>query len=280
MKLFKKNNKLYLRFKGKCYTRKEIDFNWLINRVGLHDFILNSINEWDECDFPSFDSLDPPLGNQEIWAAGVTYMRSREARMHEAKDSGGDRFYDMVYYADRPELFYKGNHYRCAGHNQIVHIRDDSYWNVPEPELTLFISSLKTIEGYTIGNDMSSRSIEGENPLYLPQAKVYNRSSSLGPCLYIPKEPISPDTLIKIKIIRNQNNILYQDQVSISKMKRKPMELADYLFRNQSFDDGVFLMTGTCLVPDEDFTLSKSDKIEISIENIGTLVNFVTQKSD
>ncbi|MCY4161560.1 MAG: fumarylacetoacetate hydrolase family protein [Flavobacteriaceae bacterium] len=274
MKLYKINHTCYLEINGKCFQYQNINFDELINRVGLHQYLLNQLHQWHPCPLPDFDTIGPPLNSQEIWAAGVTYMRSRTARMDESKDSGGSQFYDMVYYADRPELFYKGNFRRCVGHNQPISIRKDSTWNVPEPELTLFVSSSKTIEAYTVGNDVSSRSIEGQNPLYLPQAKVYNRSSSLGPCLYIPKAPISLKTVIKIKITR-QEHIVYQDQIAISKMKRKLEELVDYLFRDQSFPDGVFLMTGTCLVPDEKFTLHKDDQVDITIDGIGTLTNFV-----
>lgn len=275
MKLYKRGNDCYLEIENKCFKTQNINFDELINRVGLYRYLIDQSQKWSPCEFPAFDTIDPPLNNQEIWAAGVTYMRSRTARMDESKDSGGSIFYDMVYYADRPELFFKGNLHRCVGHYESISIRRDSTWNVPEPELTLFVSSSKTIEAYTIGNDVSSRSIEGQNPLYLPQAKVYNRSSSLGPCLYIPKSSISLETIIKIKITRH-NHIVYQDQISISKMKRKPMELVDYLFRDHAFPNGVFLMTGTCLVPDESFTLKMDDRVDISIDGIGTLTNFVT----
>ncbi|MCY3998805.1 MAG: fumarylacetoacetate hydrolase family protein [Flavobacteriaceae bacterium] len=275
MKLYKSNHHLYLAIDNHWFKTQDIHFDKLINRKELHQYLMDQSKNWIPCPTPDFKHIDPPLNQQEIWAAGVTYMRSRTARMDESKDSGGSKFYDMVYYADRPELFYKGNRRRCVGHNQSIAIRKDSTWNVPEPELTLFVSSSKTIEGYTIGNDVSSRSIEGLNPLYLPQAKVYDRSSSLGPCLYIPDSPISPETMIKIKISR-KNQIVYQEQISISKMKRDLFELVDYLFRDQRFPNGVFLMTGTCLVPDENFTLKINDQVDISIDGIGTLTNMVS----
>src|SRR5436190_7008931 len=164
-----------------------------------------------------------PIGNQEVWAAGVTYFRSREARMEEAKDAGGGDFYARVYDADRPELFFKATAHRTVGHGDVVRIRKDSKWNVPEPELTLFISSQGTIEGYTIGNDMSSRDIEGENPLYLPQAKSYNGSAAIGPCLYVPGSPIHPDTIIHLEILRKAEKIFSGD-VAINRMKRKHRE--------------------------------------------------------
>jgi 2-dehydro-3-deoxy-D-arabinonate dehydratase len=218
--------------------------------------------------------LLPPIGAQEIWAAGVTYYRSRVARMEESEVAGGATFYDMVYEAERPELFFKSTPARAVGHGQQVHIRKDSTWDVPEPELTLFINSYGHIQGYTIGNDMSSRSIEGENPLYLPQAKVYEKSAAIGPCLYVPENPLPPETEIHMQILRN-NEVQYKDAVPISQMKRSHQELAGYLFRECDFPDGCYLMTGTCLVPDNSFTLQENDVVEITIPPIGTLVNYV-----
>ena len=219
-----------------------------------------------------------PIGSQEVWAAGVTYLRSKEARMDESRESGGATFYDKVYDAERPELFFKANPTRVAGHLETVNIRRDSTWNVPEPELALFISSTGSIEGYTIGNDMSSRSIEGENPLYLPQEKTYDRSAALGPCLYVPEEPISPSTEISLEIDRD-GKIIYKDSVAISKMKRKHTELTSFLFREMDFPHGCYLMTGTCLVPSGDFTLHVDDTVSITIDGIGTLINKVGQRN-
>src|SRR5271170_1247113 len=172
------------------YFGIEKDWDELINRENLYDFLKNAMADANLLPAEvakkllEEDTL-PPIGSQEVWAAGVTYMRSRNARMEESKESGGANFYDKVYAAERPELFFKSFPHRVAGHNQEVYIRKDSSWNVPEPELTLFINSSGKIQGYTIGNDMSSRSIEGENPLYLPQAKMYDRSAALGPCLFV-----------------------------------------------------------------------------------------------
>ena len=218
-----------------------------------------------------------PIGSQEVWAAGVTYLRSRDARMEESKESGGATFYDKVYEAERPELFFKSLPHRVAGHFGDVHIRRDSTWNVPEPELTLFISSGGNIEAYTIGNDMSSRSIEGENPLYLPQAKTYERSAALGPCLYIPENPIDPGTTISMNILRS-NQPVFEGAIQLSMMKRSLPELAEFLFRETDFPSGCFLMTGTCLVPDNDFTLLENDIVNISIDEIGTLSNRIIHK--
>ena len=172
------------------YFGIEKDWDELINRENLYDFLKSEMTDANLLSAEvakkllEEDAL-PPIGSQEVWAAGVTYMRSRNARMEESKESGGANFYDKVYVAERPELFFKSFSHRVAGHNQQVYIRKDSSWNVPEPELTLFINSTGKIQGYTIGNDMSSRSIEGENPLYLPQAKMYDRSAALGPCLFV-----------------------------------------------------------------------------------------------
>ena len=182
----------------------------------------------------------------------------------------------VVRQADRPELFFKSPAYRAVGSGQPVRIRKDSKWNVPEPELTLFICTAGTIEGYTIGNDMSSRDIEGENPLYLPQAKSYDGAAAIGPCLYVPGEPINSDTVISIEILR-KNESVFLGEISINRMKRKHTELVEYLFRETTFPHGTYLMTGTGIVPPDDFSLLTGDEVRISIEGIGTLVNRVLQ---
>ncbi len=219
-------------------------------------------------------TLLPPIQHQEIWAAGVTYLRSRDARMDESKQAGSDSFYDKVYEAERPELFFKATAGRTVGTNDSVRIRNDSTWDVPEPELTLFVTKSGTIAGYTVGNDMSSRSIEGENPLYLPQAKSYDRCAGLGPCLFVPAKPIDPQTLITLIINREQEPV-FSGQIAINQMKRQHQELVDYLFRECSFPHGVFLMTGTGIVPPNSFTLRAGDEILITIDGIGTLRNWV-----
>ncbi len=218
-----------------------------------------------------------PIGSQEVWAAGVTYLRSRDARMEESQKTGGADFYDKVYEAIRPELFFKALPQRVAGPGQKVHIRKDSDWNVPEPELTLYINSNGNIQAYTVGNDMSSRSIEGENPLYLPQAKVYEKSAALGPCLYVPGQEIDPETRIEMSISR-QGVSVFKDGVAISRMRRSHKELAEFLFRESDYPGGVFLMTGTCVVPPNDFTLRVDDRVDISIDGIGHLTNLVSYK--
>jgi len=273
MKIFKTQHTVLILADGKYYATQQ---NWdtLINRTHLHAYLRNEIQKLPNAQAPVETDLLAPIGSQEVWAAGVTYLRSRQARMHESEDSGGATFYDKVYEADRPELFFKSMPHRVVRHGGTVNIRKDSAWNVPEPELTLFISSAGTIEAYTIGNDMSSRSIEGENMLYLPQAKTYERSAAIGPCLYVPEKPIAPDTSITMEIIRG-GKTMYKDQVQINKMKRTHAELAGWLFRELTFPHGCFLMTGTCLVPADDFTLAIGDTVHITIGGIGTLTNHI-----
>lgn len=219
-------------------------------------------------------SLRAPLGSQEVWAAGVTYFRSRTARMEESKDAGGGTFYDKVYHADRPELFFKSTPSRVAAPGTPVRLRSDSKWNVPEPELTLAINAHGRIFGYTIGNDMSSRDIEGENPLYLPQAKVYDRSAALGPCLLVTSTPPAASTVIALEI-RRAGMTVFSGATQIDQIKRTFPELAGFLFRDNVFPHGAYLMTGTGIVPPDDFTLRPGDEVRISIEPIGTLVNLV-----
>jgi 2-dehydro-3-deoxy-D-arabinonate dehydratase len=254
------------------------DWDKLVNHDNLSEHLLqlsNSKEKMNERDVEEFLNtlLLAPIGTQEVWAAGVTYLRSRDARIEEAKDAGGGDFYQKVYEAERPELFFKALPYRVSAHKQDVYIRKDSSWNVPEPELTLFINSQGKIQGYTVGNDMSSRSIEGENPLYLPQAKVYDKSAALGPCLYIANE-LSKETTIRITIARNSKNA-FEGAIQITQIKRSFEELAEYLFRESTFPVGCFLMTGTGIVPPDHFTLQENDQISITIDGIGTLSNKV-----
>ncbi len=215
-----------------------------------------------------------PIVSQEVWAAGVTYYRSRTARMEEARAAGGDDFYDRVYTAERPELFFKATAHRVAGPGAGVRIRRDSRWNVPEPELALVVTSGGKIIGYTIGNDMSSRDIEGENPLYLPQAKVYDRSCALGPCVLVAEEALPASTEIGLKIVRS-GETAFAGTTTLAQLKRTPESLVEFLYRDNSFPRGCFLLTGTGIVPPDDFTLRSGDEIRITIEPIGTLVNAV-----
>ena len=215
-----------------------------------------------------------PVQSQEIWAAGVTYQRSRVARVAESKDAGGGAFYDKVYEAARPELFFKATPHRVAEPGGVVCIRPDSRWNVPEPELVLAFTSRGHLFGYSVGNDMSSRDIEAENPLYLPQAKVYHRSAALGPCLRLSPAPLNPETEIRISI-RRAGTVAFAGSTPISRIKRTFAELGEYLFRSNSFPLGCYLMTGTGIVPPDEFTLMPGDEVAISIDSIGTLVNTV-----
>src|SRR5688572_12866952 len=215
-----------------------------------------------------------PTVHQEIWAAGVTYYRSRDARMEESKGAGGGDFYARVYEAVRPELFYKSSPHRVAGPGTGVRIRKDSKWNVPEPELTLVINRHKKIIGYTIGNDMSSRDIEGENPLYLPQAKSYDQAAGLGPCILLSDDMLPPETEIRI-VISRAGKEMFNGATTLAQLKRKPAELVEFLTREMSFPDGGFLMTGTGIVPPNEFTLLSGDRIAITIVPIGTLENTV-----
>jgi 2-dehydro-3-deoxy-D-arabinonate dehydratase len=219
-------------------------------------------------------ALVAPIASQEVWAAGVTYLRSKSARMAESKDAGGGTFYDRVYDADRPELFFKGNAHRTVGPGGQVRIRTDSKWNVPEPELTLAINATGRIFGFTIGNDMSSRDIEGENPLYLPQAKVYAGSCAIGPCLAITDTLPGPDTEIAIEI-RRTGAAVFGGTTTVGRIKRPLPSLAAWLYREDRFPFGTFLMTGTGVVPDDTFTLLGGDEIRITIASVGTLVNTV-----
>jgi 2-dehydro-3-deoxy-D-arabinonate dehydratase len=217
-------------------------------------------------------ALLAPIGSQEVWAAGVTYLRSRVARVAESKQAGGDTFYDLVYDAPRPELFFKATPHRVVGPGSAVRIRGDSTWNVPEPEFTLVISATGNVVGATIGNDMSSRSIEGENPLYLPQAKVYASCAALGPSVVLTDEPFPSDTEIAMSIARDGETV-FAGSSALDRIKRPFDELVEYLFRDNEFPAGAFLMTGTGIVPEDGFTLACGDVVTITIDGLGTLVN-------
>jgi 2-dehydro-3-deoxy-D-arabinonate dehydratase len=217
--------------------------------------------------------LGAPIQSQEVWAAGVTYLRSRDARMEESKDAGGGTFYDRVYDADRPEIFFKATPHRVFGTGTHLRLRSDSKWNVPEPELALALNTQGKIFGYSIGNDLSSRDIEGENPLYLPQAKVWSHCCGLGPALVV-CDPLKLETGIEIQILRD-GSVAFYGKTSLAQMKRTPSELAEWLWRDNTFPNGCYLLTGTGLVPPNDFTLATGDEVRITIETLGVLVNFI-----
>jgi 2-dehydro-3-deoxy-D-arabinonate dehydratase len=216
-----------------------------------------------------------PLDQQEVWAAGVTYKRSRAARMEESDTAAS--CYDKVYASPRPELFMKATPHRTVGPGEPVRIRQDSEWDVPEPELTLVLNTRAKLVGYTIGNDMSSRDIEGDNPLYLPQAKVYNGCCAIGPCITLPSA-MPPRDEIGIRLeIRREGQVEFQGETNLSQMARSFENLIGWLARDNSFPNGVFLMTGTGIVPDSGFTLEPGDVVNISIDGIGTLSNPVVR---
>ena len=276
MKIYKTNQGVLIENDNKFYlTDKEWD-SFIVDD-DIYDNTLSLISGLDPIENSAAmlkDGLMPPVGRQEIWASGVTYYKSREARIEESKDAGGGDFYDRVYNAERPELFFKSTAIRAVGHKQDVRIRKDSKWNVPEPELTLVITPNAKIIGYTIGNDMSSRDIEGENPLYLPQAKSYDGAAAVGPCIWLSKEPISMAAKIKIEIVRKGNRV-FQGETEVGQMKRKLTDLVHYLYREMSFPFGSLLMTGTGVVPPDSFTLDHGDVVNITIDSIGTLSNTV-----
>ena len=273
MRLYRTSNGAFAEDNGKFYLVSADNWDELLSSSDLHARVRTAVANQAGLNFDHATVLAPVV-SQEVWAAGVTYYRSRNARIDESKDAGGGSFYDRVYAAERPELFFKATGRRVVGTRSAVRIRSDSNWSVPEPELTLLINPSGTIVGYTIGNDMSSRDIEGENPLYLPQAKVYDGSCALGPCVLLSNDPLSKATAIHLHIARH-GNAVFEGSTTLADLKRDPQELASFLFRDNSFPQGVFLMTGTGIVPANDFTLARQDTIRISIDGIGTLENYV-----
>lgn len=277
MKIYKTTAGIAIERDGDVYVSNQQNWDEYINRDNLYDAVLKEtmlLSPVGNEDWLRSQKILAPIGSQEVWAAGVTYLRSKVARMEESEESGGATFYDKVYDAERPELFFKSTAQRVVGTGDYVRIRKDSTWDVPEPELTLVTNSSGNIVGYTIGNDMSSRSIEGENPLYLPQAKVYDKSAAIGPCILVAENVIPPSTVITMKIERN-NKQMFEGDTTIDQMKRSHKELVEFLYREMSFHNGCYLMTGTCVVPGNDFTLESGDVVTITIDGIGTLVNTV-----
>jgi 2-dehydro-3-deoxy-D-arabinonate dehydratase len=258
---------------GQFFAVDRARWDELIARTDLPEWLMENTGTGRTFASPG-DGVEflPPIGNQEVWAAGVTYYRSRSARMEESSDAAD--CYDRVYSAPRPELFFKSAGHRVVGHGQRVRIRGDSTWNVPEPELTLCFAPDGRMVGYTIGNDMSSRDIEGENPLYLPQAKVYDGSCALGPCVVIGSAPPDGSTEISMTILRHGETV-FSDSTRLEQMKRTAAELSEYLFREASFPLGCYLMTGTGIVPPSGFTLASGDEIRITMQPVGTLTNTV-----
>jgi 2-dehydro-3-deoxy-D-arabinonate dehydratase len=274
MKLYKVPNAIVIEHNEKFYSVNE---NWdtFINDENILQKTAALINVLQPVDGAPIKNALAPIGtNQELWACGVTYYRSMVGRQEESKAAGGADFYGKVYEANRPECFFKSTPHRVVGNNDFVRIRKDSTWDVPEPELTLVVTSSGKIIGYTVGNDMSSRSIEGENPLYLPQAKTYDGCAALGPCVYLTDKPLPPATQIQL-VIKRKGTAVFEGSISISQMKRTPEELVSFIYRECSFPQGCLVMTGTGIVPGSNFTLQSGDAISISIDGIGTLVNTV-----
>jgi 2-dehydro-3-deoxy-D-arabinonate dehydratase len=275
MKVYRTGSGAVIEHEGLFHAAPIDDWDEFIN----DDKILEKITSWiangsNKGNSKAPDNIISPMGKQELWACGVTYLRSKIGRQEESKDAGGADFYAKVYEAVRPEVFFKATAHRVVGHGGKVGIRKDSVWDVPEPELTLVVTSSGKIIGYTVGNDMSSRSIEGENPLYLPQAKTYDACAAIGPCIYITDKPLSPNTMINLEILRKGQQV-FKGEIAISQMKRSPEELVSFVYRACSFPHGCMIMTGTGIVPGSDFTLQSGDTIKITIDNIGTLVNDV-----
>jgi 2-dehydro-3-deoxy-D-arabinonate dehydratase len=278
MKVYKTKSGIVIEKENQFYLSKE-DWDSFINDDHLFQKIENIIQQAganENAQQLIEEEIIAPVASQELWACGVTYLRSKIGRQEESKDAGGGDFYARVYEAERPEVFFKSTPQRIAGHRGNVRIRKDSTWDVPEPELTLVVTSSGKIVGYTIGNDMSSRSIEGENPLYLPQAKTYDGCASLGPCIFVTEKPLESNTKIYLEINRNHSTV-FEGNIGISQMKRTPEELVSFVFRECSFPNGCLIMTGTGIVPGNDFTLQPGDEIKISIDGIGTLVNYVSR---
>lgn len=274
MILYRTKDDIFLEQDGRYYLIEGATLDALVAHENLHGYLASALQHLGETDRFDPARLEAPIGQQEVWASGVTYYRSRDARIEESQDAGGGDFYDRVYSAERPELFFKALGYKVAGPDSPVHIRKDATWSVPEPELAVLINPSAQVIGYTIGNDMSSRDIEGANPLYLPQAKVYDRSCALGPGILIRERPLPSTTGIHLEI-RRAGKAEFSASTSLAEMKRSIDVLVEYLFREQSFPYGCVLLTGTGIVPPHSFTLQAGDEIHISIDAIGTLTNTV-----
>jgi 2-dehydro-3-deoxy-D-arabinonate dehydratase len=253
------------------FALPDLSLDTLFQEAAPAEWLAGKLRDAQPCEAPV--EVRAPIQSQEVWAAGVTYLRSRDARIEESKDAGGGTFYDRVYDAERPEIFFKATPHRVFGTGATLRLRSDSKWNVPEPELALAINVDGKIFGYSIGNDLSSRDIEGENPLYLPQAKVWSHCCGLGPALVV-CPPLPRETAIRLSILRN-GSVVFEGATALSQMKRTPAELAEWLWRDNSFPAGCYLLTGTGLVPPNAFTLASGDEVRISIDALGCLVNHI-----
>jgi 2-dehydro-3-deoxy-D-arabinonate dehydratase len=278
IKVYRTEQQVLVQTESNWYSLKSFSWDELFVLQNPHESLVQALEgrgklRLDPAAAPDEEKALVPLDNQEIWAAGVTYYRSRDARMAESEKAGGGSFYDRVYEAERPELFYKGSSRTAVGPGSSVRIREDSRWNVPEPELTLAVNSRGGVFGFTVGNDMSSRDIEGENPLYLPQAKVYDGSAALGPCLLL-AEDLPKETEIRLRIVRSGTEA-FSGVTAIREIKRSFTTLVEFLYRDNSFPHGCYLMTGTGIVPPDTFSLQHGDVIHITIQPVGTLTNTV-----
>ena len=257
-----------------AFVRLAEEWDPLVNRVGLGDHLREAAARGRR--EPGLgEPLLAPVAGQEIWGAGVTYQRSLTARLEESQAPGGASFYDRVYQAERPELFFKCAGWRARGPEAPVRIRRDARWSVPEPELAVCVNARGEVVGYSIGNDLSARDIEAENPLYLPQAKIWDGGCALGPALLVGEEPLPPQTTIALTIVR-AGGVAFQGSTTLARMRRTPEELVAYLYRETSFPAGCILLTGTGIVPPAEFALQVGDEIEIRMPPIGTLKNQVT----
>lgn len=272
MLLYRTDQGLVLVTDGRSLRLTDLSFDELLRDRDPQALLRAHAGKASEADGTTPQVLLAPIGSQEVWAAGVTYYRSRDARMDESRDSGGATFYDRVYDAPRPELFFKSTPQRVVAPGGVVRVRKDSTWSVPEPELVLVINAAGAVVGYTVGNDMSARDIEGENPLYLPQAKVYDGSCSLGPGVLFTSAPLPPTTAIRL-VIRRGGQVAFEGETTSGQIKRGFDELAGWLFRESTFPVGCYLFTGTGIVPPDAFTLASGDEVAISIDGIGTLTN-------
>jgi 2-dehydro-3-deoxy-D-arabinonate dehydratase len=272
VKLYRTAGGAYVNEHGRWSRVRDFSFDRLFREERPQDWLRARL---ESCAEPATaGALPPPLESQEVWAAGVTYLRSREARMEESGREAD--VYERVYDAERPELFFKATPHRVVGQGGEVRIRGDSAWNVPEAELAVAVNRAGRAFGYSIGNDMSSRSIEGENPLYLPQAKIHDGCCALGPCLLLAEAPPPPATEIALRVRRGGRDA-FRGATRLARMHRSPADLVAWLMRDNSFPDGCYLLTGTGIVPQRDFTLAPGDEVAITIGPIGTLTNRVIQ---
>jgi 2-dehydro-3-deoxy-D-arabinonate dehydratase len=274
MLLYRTDHGLVLVTDGRSLRLTDLSFDELLQDGAPVARLRAHAARAQEVDGATPQVLLAPIGSQEVWAAGVTYFRSRDARMDESRESGGATFYDRVYEAPRPEMFFKATPQRVVGPGGTVRVRRDSTWSVPEPELVLVINAAGAVVGYTVGNDVSARDIEGENPLYLPQAKVYDGACAIGPGVLFTEAPLPPTTGIRLTITRG-GAVAFEGQTTTGQIKRGFDELAGWLYRETTFPVGCYLFTGTGIVPPDAFTLASGDQVAIAIDGIGTLSNSV-----